>query len=88
MEKELLSDREILADALSGEKLAADRYNTCSCEAATPQVRQNFLTLLSEEHTMQNDIFQEMHKRGWYPTPAAEAVQVKQTREKYQETAP
>ena len=81
-------DKEILTDALAPEKFAADSYNTFSCEAATPQVRQNFLSLLSEEHEIQNSIFQEMSKRGWYPTPAAEQQKNQQARQKFQNAKP
>ena len=65
-----------------------DSYNTFSCEAATPQVRQNFLSLLSEEHEIQNSIFLEMSKRGWYPTPAAEQQKIDDARVKYRNMAP
>ena len=81
-------DKEILTDALASEKFAADSYNTFSCEAATPQVRQNFLSLLSEEHEIQNSIFLEMSKRGWYPTPAAEQQKIDDARVKYRNMAP
>ena len=69
-------DKEILTDALASEKFAADSYNTFSCEAATPQVRQNFLSLLSEEHEIQNS------------TPAAEQQKIEDARLKYRNMAP
>ena len=81
-------DQEVLTDALASEKFATDGYNNFSNECATPEVRQKFLALLSEEHQIQNDIFQEMSKRGWYPTPAAEKQKIDEAKQKYQNMAP
>ena len=81
-------DQEVLTDALASEKFATDGYNNFSNECATPEVRQKFLALLSEEHQIQNDIFQEMSKRGWYPTPAAEQQKIDEAKQKYQNMAP
>ena len=67
---------------------AFDDNNSFSSEAATPQVRQSFLSLLSEEHEIQNAVFLEMNKRGWYPTPAAEQQKIEEAKQKYRNMAP
>lgn len=54
----------------------------------TPGVRDSFLSLLDEEHLIQADVFDEMHKRGWYPTPAAEQQKIQQARQKFQNAKP
>lgn len=88
MSNSVFDDREILTDALSSEKFAANGYNLFSYEAATPQVRQSFLSLLAEEHEIQNAVFQEMNKRGWYPTSNAEPQKIAEAKQKYQNMAP
>ncbi|MGI5893986.1 MAG: spore coat protein [Candidatus Merdivicinus sp.] len=81
-------DREILKDALLSEKMAVNGYNQFCCETVTPKIRQQFLSLLSEEHEIQNVVFQEMQKRGWYPTPAAGQQDLMQVKRKYQALSP
>ncbi len=81
------TDQEILTDVLSSQKFAADAYNLSSEESVTPQVRQAFLSLLSEEHAIQNSAFQQMSQRGWYPTPAADQKKIQEARQKYQNLA-
>ena len=88
MQTNAFDDKEMLTDALASEKFAADGYNSFSSEAATPQVRQSFLSRLSEEHEIQNAVFLEMNKRGWYPTPAAEQQKIEEAKQKYRNMAP
>ena len=76
-------DREIMTDVLSSQKFVTDGYNTSTNECATPAVRSDFLNILTEEHQLQNEIFCELHKRGWYQTEAADQNKVNQTKQKY-----
>ena len=46
------------------------------------------MSLLTEEHQIQADVFDEMHKRGWYPTPAAEQQKVQQAKQKFENAKP
>ena len=88
MQNNAFDDQDMLTHALASEKFAADGYNSFSSEAATPQVRQSFLSLLSEEHDIQNTVFLEMNRRGWYPTPAAEQKKIEEAKQKYRNMAP
>lgn len=79
------SEKEILADALAAEKTATDHYNTFANECVHDNVRAAILKCLDEEHDIQKSVFDEMHARGYYPTPAAESTKVEQVKQKFQQ---
>ena len=78
-----MQDQEMMRDALSMEKLVTSNYNTFANECATPQLFNEVVNLLHEEHDIQNDVFNVMHSRGWYPTPAAEQQKIDEAKTKY-----
>ena len=77
------SDKDRLQDALSSQKFITEGYNTFSNECATPEVRNVFLNLLNEEHTIQSEVFTEMHSRGWYQPEAAQQQKISQVKTKF-----
>ena len=77
------SEKEILADALASEKAATGLYNTFSNECVHSGVRSTLLKCLEEEHNIQQSVFEEMHARGYYPTPAADSTKVEQAKQKF-----
>ncbi len=79
------SEKEILADALAAEKATTDHYNTFANECVHDTVRSAILKCLDEEHEIQKSVFDEMHARGYYPTPAAESTKVEQVKQKFQQ---
>ena len=79
-----MKDQEVLYDVLSSQKAITGTYNNFVNECATPQIRNEFMNILNEEHQLQAQIFDEMHKRGWYPTPAAEQQKIDQAKQKFQ----
>ncbi|MDD5952947.1 MAG: spore coat protein [Oscillospiraceae bacterium] len=83
-----MQDQAILEDVLSSEKAMTGAYSTFTNECSTPQIRNEFLNLLNEEHQMQADVFDEMKKRGWYPTQNAQQNKIDQARQKYQNQKP
>jgi spore coat protein CotF len=76
-------DKEILTDLLTSQKHITENYNTFANECATPAVKTDFMNILNEEHQLQNEVFTEMQKRGWYQTEAAEQTKINQTKQKY-----
>lgn len=42
------------------------------------------LNLLSKEHEIQVDVFNQMHTMGFYPTPAAESKKVQEAKTKFE----
>ena len=77
------SDKDRLQDALASQKFITEVYNTFTSESVTPEVRGVFMSILKEEHDIQNEIFTEMQKRGWYQVQPAEQQKVQQTKAKF-----
>lgn len=76
-------DREIMNDALISQKFLTDDYNIFAGECSTPAVYNDFMTILAEEHQIQNEVFQEMTKRGWYQTQPAEQQKINEAKTKF-----
>lgn len=73
------SEKEILSDALSSAKAATNHYNTFSNECVHENVRNAMLRCLEQEHDIQQDLFEMMHAKGYYPTPAADEKKIQNT---------
>lgn len=81
--EQLYTDKEILADALTAEKTATDHYNTFANECVHENVRSAILHCLEQEHAIQQDVFEVMHAKGLYPTPAADEKKVEEAKQKF-----
>jgi Coat F domain. len=81
------SDQDMMKDMLSSQKFVTDSYNSYANECATPAIKSDFMSILNEEHQLQNQVFHEMNKRGWYPTEAADQSKINQVKQKYSNTA-
>ena len=79
-----MQEKEVFDDILSSQKFTTDTYNTFANECVTPNIRSEFMKILTEEHQIQADVFDEMQKRGWYPTPAADQQKIQQAKQKFQ----
>ena len=82
-----MPEKEMLSDVLSSQKQVTENYNTFANECAGKQLREDAMTLLREEHDIQFDIFEEMHSRGWYMTPAAEQQKINTAKTKFENIA-
>lgn len=83
-----MQEKEVFDDVLTSQKFITDTYNTYTNECATPTIRNEFMRILNEEHQIQAEVFDEMKKRGWYQTTAAEQQKIQQAKQKYQNSAP
>ena len=88
MTEQIYTDKEILADALTAEKAATNNYNAFANECKNLSVRNDILNLLNEEHQLESDVFDEMHRRGWYPTVLAEPLAIDEAKTKYENEKP
>lgn len=79
-----MQDKEVFDDMLSSQNFITDTYNTFTNECASPDVRNEFMRILTEEHQIQAEVFDEMHKRGWYPTSCADQQKIQQAKQKFQ----
>ncbi len=80
---QVYTEKEILNDGLCAQKASTEKFNLAANECAHPQVRDTMLNILEQEHSIQFEVFQMMHERGFYETPAAEDKKVKDAKQKY-----
>ncbi len=83
MQQSFYSEKEMFADALTAEKTATTLYNTFSNECVHDNVRNAILDCLEKEHAIQNQVFNMMHDRGYYPTPSADTQKVTEAKQKF-----
>lgn len=81
------SEKEILADALTSEKGATNSYNKFATECVHNGLRNTVLQVLNQEHSIQQDVFNIMHEKGYYPTPDAEDRKISEAKQKFQSSA-
>lgn len=78
-----LTDMDMTKDTLTTQKHMVNNYNLYATECKNDNVRNVFLDILSEEHTIQNNIFKDMNKRGWYPVEDAKPEKIQQIKTKH-----
>lgn len=79
----IYTKKEILEDALASQKATTSLFNTSANECVHEDVRQTLMHILNDEHEIQQDVFEIMHTQGYYPTPAADAKKVEETKQQY-----
>ncbi len=77
------TDKEVLSDGLSTQKATTEKFNTYANECVHDQVRSTMLHILEQEHSIETEVFDMMHKRGFYGTPMADEKKVQETKQKY-----
>ena len=77
------TDKEILGDGLSTQKATTDKFNTSANECVHSGLRNTVLEILDQEHSIQYEVFNMMHQRGYYQTPAADAQKMQEAKQKY-----
>ena len=83
MTQQPYSEKEVLADALATEKVTTEHYNQFANECVHENVRNAILDCLDKEHAIQQDVFEMMHSKGYYPTPEAEKQKVEEAKQKF-----
>lgn len=76
-------DKEQMNDLLQTEKYLTGCYNSYLLEAATPEVKRCLEAMLTDTHSMQQQIFTDMNSRGWYPVTKAEDQKVTAAKQKF-----
>ena len=80
---QVYTDKEVLADGLCAQKGSTNLFNMCANECTHDQLRATMLNILSEEHKIQEGVFNMMHQRGFYETPAADETKIQQAKQKF-----
>lgn len=78
-----LTEKEMLQDCLTSEKNLTGVYNTFSNECTNPELRNDFINILKNEHDMQADLFNEMQNKGWYEVKPAKKTDIDKTKQKF-----
>lgn len=78
------NERQICESILMETKGLCDLYMHGTIESATPNVRAAFDTALKDALTMQQKLYDQMSRKGWYPAAQAPQDQVNQTKQKFQ----
>ena len=82
-----LDEKQTLTDLLSSQKFITGVYNSDLLECATPEVERLFFGILEDEHRIQQQIFQEMNSRGYYPVEPAEEQKLQKVKQLYAKPA-
>ena len=77
------SDKDMIGDVLSTQKMMTGGYNTVANESSNPQIKNTFMDILNDEHCIQHDVFEQMSQRGWYPTESAPQNKIDTVKQKY-----
>jgi len=78
-----LTEEEILTDLLTIEKHCTSTINTFITESTCANLRQNLKDILTEEHSIHENLYNVMSQKGWYPTADAQAQEVQKAKDKY-----
>ena len=83
MDQCTFNEKDQMTDLLQGEKYLAGCYNSYLLESATPEVKQCLSGLLNDTHSMQQQLFEEMNSRGFYPVTKAEDQKLNTVRQQF-----
>jgi len=78
-----MQDKDLMFDMLATQKSITGTYSTYANECACPELRDDMLSLLREEHEIQADVWGEISNRGWYSPAPAEQPKIDQARQKF-----
>lgn len=82
-----MEEKEILENLLLCVKGECDLLMHGAIESSTPAVHQAFVGALSNALAMQNEIYNTMAKKGWYPATAAEQKEINAVKQKFAQKA-
>lgn len=78
-----MDDKLIMDNILTSTKSACDLMMHGAIESATPDVHNAFSQVLSDTLCMQNEIYNKMSQKGWYPTQQAEQQKIEAAKQKF-----
>ena len=78
-----MGDREIMENLLLNLKGECDLLMHGAIESSTPQVHSQFMSALNETVALQNQVYNKMAEKGWYPSKPAEQKQIDAVKQKF-----
>ncbi len=82
-----MNEQQKMNDLLTTQKFLTSAYNSYCNEAATSAVRSTLTSILADEHRIQEEIFNEMNARGYYPLEKAEENKISSAKQKFAQKA-
>ncbi len=80
----ILSEQEIMNDALASEKQIISAYGTYLPESTCENLRSEFTKIINDKQQVQLQIFDAMKQKGWYNVKNANLSDVQMAAQKYQ----
>lgn len=78
-----MGDKEIMENLLLNLKGECDLLMHGAVESSTPNVHSQFMSALNETLALQNQVYNKMAEKGWYPQNPAEQKQLDAVKQKY-----
>lgn len=78
-----MEDKQAMENILLTAKGVCDLYMHGALEASDSRVHQAFDRALSESLSMQDEIYQKMTAKGWYPTEQVEQQKIDKVKQKF-----
>lgn len=78
-----MNDKAIMDTILSVTKGACDLMMHGAVESPTPEVHAAFTQAFNETLSMQNEIYNKMSQKGWYPVQQVEQQKIAELRQKF-----
>jgi spore coat protein CotF len=78
-----VNDQSIMENLLLTTKGVCDLYLHGAIESSTQNVNAAFDQALSDSLCMQNELYQKMASKGWYPAQQAQQREIDQVRQKF-----
>lgn len=78
-----MNDKNLMENILLLEKGACDLFMHGTIESSTDNVHQAFNTALNDALCMQDDIYDKMAQKGWYPTEQVEQNKINSVRQRF-----
>lgn len=71
-----MQEQERMTDLLLTEKKMSTNYNEFASECVNVKLRDAFLSMLTQGHKTQTELFQTAQQKGWYQVEQAPASQI------------
>ena len=78
-----MDDRQLMENMLLLEKGACDLLMHGTVESSSPDVHHAFSCSLNTALQMQEQIYEKMQEKGWYPAQQVERPKIEQVRQKF-----
>ncbi len=79
-----MDDRQLMENMLMLEKGACDLLMHGTLESSSPDVHHAFSCSLNSSLQMQEQIYEKMQEKGWYPTTQVERQKMDTVKQKFQ----